>query len=169
MHLDSRQIILLIIPFFLSGSIYFFDMDIVQNVKYLFPSYQEYSNKRLDKKADIYLKILSKDKVYQDIQNRVTAREDSSQWIAQTILYKKLIDREKILYNNSSSSSNKRVVKAYSWKLQAVFNKKEVAIINSKIVKLGSFIDGGKLIRIKEDRVLIQYNKGLKKWLHLFQ
>ena len=166
MNLDIKQISMLSLPFILSFAIYMFDVDIVKNVKYLFPSYEEYSNKTLDEKADIYLKILSKDKIYQDIQKKVTDRKEYSQWIADEIFSKNITQKKLV---RVEPKVTKKIQRTYSWKLQAVFNKKKVAIINSKIVKLGSTIDDGKLIKMQEDKVLIENPKGLKKWIHLFQ
>lgn len=166
MHLTGKQILLLFIPFLVSGFVYYFDTDIVKNVKHLFPSYEGYTNKTLDRKAEIYLKILSKDKIYQDIKEKMKNRETSTHWIAQDVLYKEFTNKQEVLQSDNSKT---KIAKVHSWSLQAVFNKKKVAIINSKIVKLGSYINGAKLIYLEENRVLIQYNKGSKKWIHLFQ
>jgi len=166
MNLSIKQISMLSMPFFFSILIYMFDVDIVKNIQYLFPNYEEYSNKTLDKKADIYLKILSKDKIYQEIKEKATNRKEYASWIADNILYKNFTQKHTA---KQERKIMQKVQRTYSWKLQAVFNKKKIAIINSKIVKLGSIIDGGRLVEIQENRVLIKYAKGLKKWIHLFQ
>ena len=169
MNLSIKQIAMLCLPFILSFAVYMFDTDIVKNIHYLFPSYEEYSNKTLDKKAEIYLKILSKDKNYQEIQEKVSDRKSYAKWVAEDVLYRDFTVKKEQVQKGNSTKKIRKIRKIYSWKLQAVFNKKKVAIINSKIVKLGSSIDNGKLIEIQESRVLIEYAKGLKKWIHLFQ
>lgn len=166
MHLNSKQIFLLLSPFLVSFIIYYFDTDITSNVKYLFPNYEEYSNKVLDKKADIYLKISAKDKHYQTILQRLKERNSSAEWIANDILYKHIVVQAPIIKQKMQNFSHKHK-QSTNFELQAIFNNKKVAIINGKMVRASSFIDGAQILKIEKNRVLLQYNKGTK-WVYLF-
>jgi len=172
MHLTTKQIAILLVPFLISGVIYFFDMDIVKNVHYLFPNYKEYTNKTLDKKAVIYLKIESKDKLYQEIQSDILARRENAKWVAERVLYKKMPPKPKNLYirekDHFSSKIEKKKANLNNLKLQAVFSKDKVAIINEHFVKESSSLGGVKILKIEQNRVLLGYKKG-KKWIYLFQ
>jgi len=171
MHLTTKQIMTLLLPFFLASIGYFFDMDIVKNIKYLFPNYEEYTNKTLDKKAVIYLQIESKDKLYQEIQNSIIARKTNAKWVVNNILYKKVPKELKKTPSNHSRYIQQKTVKKgvdfNDFQLQAVFSKDKVAIINGHFVKESSYLDGVHILQIKQDGVLLGYKKG-KKWIYLF-
>ena len=168
MHLNAKQIFTLFIPFFIALIAYIFDFDIVKNIKYFFPTYKEYKNKSLDKKATIYLQIESKDKLYQKIQHDIQQRKEDAKWIAQYILYKKLPKAQvhQVHTQKLQTRPNKQK-KPNILKLEAVFSKDKVAIINGKIVKEGTFINHTKILKIFNDKVLIQQKRG-KRWLYLF-
>ena len=168
MNLSSTQILNLIIPIVVAVVVYLFNDSIVQNAKYLFPTYQEYTNKMLDKKADIYLKIESKDKIYQEIRENRTLRKENAKWMAQNVLYKKQKkEYTPVSFTNKEEQAQKETKKIYKWELQAIFPKKKIAIINNNIVKVGSKIDNAVVKDIKNDKVLIKYDEGLK-WLYMF-
>ena len=171
MHLTTKQILTLIFPFFLTAVVYMVDMDIVKNVKYLFPNYEEYTNKSLDKKAVIYLQIESKDKFYQEIQNAIVARKENASWIVENVLYKKvpkeLKRTPKQYYVPVKQKKVEKRINFNNFKLQAVFSKDKVAIINGHFVKESSYLNGVQILQIKQDSVLLGYQKG-KKWIYLF-
>jgi hypothetical protein len=166
MHLNSNQLFRLSIPFLLSIVVYYFSDEITQNVKYLFPTYKEYRNKVLDKKADIYLKIEAKNKTYRTILHRLQEREKKAQWIADTILYKK-VKVENSVVQKKVLHASKKYTKTPSFNVQAIFYNKKVAIINGKMVQESSILEGAKIIKIEKNKILIQHHKGTK-WLYLF-
>jgi len=165
MHLTNKQITTLLSPFLVAGVLFYFKDDIIQNIQSFFPKYEEYSNKALDKKASIYLQIESKDKLYQEIQNAVTARKENALWIADNILYTTELEKEKIV-----KRTQKPVVittKPKPLKLQAVFPEDNVAIINGHFVKKGSHYNGVEILNITQEGIQIKSKKG-KKWIYLF-
>lgn len=166
MHLNSKQIFLLLSPFLVSFIIYFFDTDITNNAKYLFPKYAEYGNKVLDKKATIYLKISKKDKDYQTIIQRLQDRSTHAKWIANNIFYKYIAIKAPVIRQKSRNLPH-IYNKSTNFVLQAIFNRKKVAIINGKILKTSSYIDGAKILKIEKNKVLLKQNKGTK-WVYLF-
>jgi hypothetical protein len=145
--------------------VYFFDTDITQNVKYLFPDYEEYTNKILDKKAEIYIKIKSKDKIYQTIKTKLKARGENATWVSEKILYSDIVVSKP---KRKTSLKQKSIEKKIYWKLEAVFHNKKVAIINGKMVKVSSIVDGAEVLKIYSNKVLLKYKKG-KRWVYLFQ
>ena len=159
MYLTNKQIFLLLLPLFIASIVYLFYEEIVANAKYIFPTYKEYKNAVLDKKADIYLKIDAKNSTYETILKKIATRKKEAPWVAATVLYKKTTFKPipKIIPLSQPKYFH----------LEAIFFNKKVAIINGKIVYLYGTVDGAKLIRIEEDKVLLQLKKG-KRWLYLF-
>lgn len=165
MHLSTKQIILLLSPLLLSLFVYYFSVDIASYTRYLFPSYQEYTNKTLDIKTEYYLKIDSKEDTYQTIIKRIKDRKLYAGWIAEDVLYQ---EKEKIEKESTPKSTEKKKTKAYVWRLEAVFPNKKVAIINSKVVKVSSSINGAVLLQVKSDKALLKTLRG-NRWIHLFR
>ncbi|MDD5401220.1 MAG: hypothetical protein PHQ93_08555 [Sulfurimonas sp.] len=163
LYLSNKQLAILVSPFIVASGIYFFNEDIVPNASYLFASYEEYSNKELSQKVDMYLKIEEKYMLYKEIQERVKKREENSGWIADEFFY----PEEKVV-NAASQQGEKIVEKEYHYKLEALYPNDKVAIINGVIVREGSSIEDAKVVEIKDNSVLLKNKKGLK-WLHLFQ
>ena len=160
MYLTNKQIFLLLLPLLIASTVYLFYEEIVTNAKYIFPTYKEYKNAILDKKADIYLKIDAKNSTYETILKKIAARKKEAPWVASAILYKKIA--LKSIPKKISLPSQ-----PVYFHLEAIIFNKKVAIINGKIVYLYGTVDGAKLIRIEEDKVLLQLKKG-KRWLYLF-
>jgi len=160
MHLSTRQILLLILPFILSTIIYIYADDITTNIKYLFPAYSQYTNRDLNSKEKIYLKMEKKEKEYNEILNKIKLRKKNSSWIIKQVLYNKK-KQQKIV-----KKENKKIKK--SWKLQMVYPNKNIAIINGKIVKLNDIINNAKLIKIENSKVLLKQKENLQ-WVYLFQ
>ncbi len=158
MHLTAKQISLLLLPFLITGIVYLFGFDIAKNIRHLFPAYKEYKNKTLDQKATIYLKLEADGKLYEAIKKKIEQRKKYAHWIVQTILYK-AAPREKHV--------QKKRKKRTAWRLQAVFSKLKVAIINGTAVRENSYIYGAKVVKILDDKVLLKSKKG-EKWLYLF-
>ncbi len=164
MYLTAKQILHLALPFLFTLMIYFFDDSIVAKIRYFFPTYSEYTNKTLDKKAEIYLQIESKEKVYKEIREKMALRPQSTDWIVSKVLYKKLKreDRQEV----APKVENKKV-RPPVWRLEAVFAKEKVAIINGKFVSIGSMIDQAQVVEIKKETVCIEFGKE-RRCLHLF-
>lgn len=160
MKLSKYQIFMLLIPFIVSSIVYIYNKEIIQNAGYFFDNYEEYSNKTLDNKIDIYLKISPKKQVYQEIEEKTGLRSANAEWVAENVLYKKGEIQIKTALQKED--------KIDPLILQAVFPKKKFAIINDKILYERSTINGMKIIRIENHRVLLKYKKGLK-WISLFQ
>ncbi len=163
MHLTAKQIALLLIPFVVTAVVYVFSFDIAKNIRYLFPVYEEYKNKTLDKKAAIYLKIESNGKLYQQIKEKIRNRRKNAKWVVTTVLYKKLPQKSMKIYTQNGTSK-KNIT---SWKLEAVFSKLKVAIINGTVVKENGFVNGARVVKILDEKVLLSFKKG-KKWVYLF-
>jgi hypothetical protein len=155
MNLSNKHLGLLLSPFLIGGSIYFFSEDIVENLHFFFPEYESYKDTNLNKKADTYLKIEAKDKIYKKIQAQIKQRKSNAKWIADNILYIK-------------HSRVKTDTKHRAWEVQMLYPKKNVAIINNKIVKVNEIVDNAKVISIETSRVLIQHDERLE-WLSLFK
>ncbi len=156
-HLNNKQIFFLLIPLVITFIVYNFDMEIVKNVKYFFPKYQEYNNPVLDKKADIYLKIDKNKLSYKNIEEKLKTRPKYTKWISDNILYNSL----------SVKTTKKSYKKNTKLHLQAVFYDRQIAIINDKPYKINSKVYNGKLIKIEKTKVLIKYKRETK-WLKLF-
>ncbi len=171
MYLDNRQLLLLIAPFFVSLFIYFFDAEIVGNVRYVFPIYEEYSNKTLSEKTDTYLLIETKYKLYQDIKEKLELRKTNAPWIAENIFYQEEGLLEQIPQQTFAPQEElpKQITpKPYVYKLEVVYPNKKIAIINGLIVKEGGIIHDVKILKIEHNRVMLEDTKGVK-WLSLFQ
>ncbi|MDD5373552.1 MAG: hypothetical protein PHO62_09030 [Sulfurimonas sp.] len=168
LYLSNKQLAMMISPFVVASGIYFFNEDIVSNASYLFAGYNEYSNKELSQKVDMYLKIEEKYILYKDIKERVQQREKNSEWIAEKLFY----PQEKIVNVTTDTKAEqiieKVIEKEYSYKLEALYPNDKVAIINGIIVREGSTVEDAKVVEIKDNSVLLKNKKGLK-WLHLFQ
>lgn len=159
---------MMVSPFIVASCIYFFNEDIVSNAGYLFASYEEYSNKELSKKVDMYLKIEEKSMLYKEIQERVKQREENSEWIAEEFFYPEEKVVNIIPEIKSEQAIGKIVEKEHHYRLEALYPNDKVAIINGVIVREGSNIEDAKIVEIKDNSVLLKNKKGLK-WLHLFQ
>ena len=163
MRLTNKQALTLIFPFVVSSIIYMFDVEIVSNIHHLFPIYAEYSNKVLSEKTDTYLEIEKKYKLYKNINNKIELRKTNARWIAENLFYDK---QEKVIVELSSKKKNN--AKSYAYQLKIVYPNEKIAIINDLTVREGTLIPGAKVIKIQNNRVLLQYKKGLK-WLYLFK
>ena len=163
MYLTVKQLLYLFIPFLIGMVVYMFEDSIVGNIQYFFPSYSEYTNKTLDKKADIYLKIDAKYKIYKEIKEKMRLRPESSSWVVDHIFYKKL---QKKMRQEMPLQRHKREHKPV-WRLEAIFAKEKVAIINGKMVSIGSVVSGARIVEIKKEMVCLKSKKG-KECLHLF-
>ena len=163
MYLTNKQLFLLTIPFLVALSLYFFYQDIASFSKYFFPSYDAYKNAILDKKADIYLKIESKTKDYDEIIKRIEERKKESLWIANLLHRQNEMKKAKEFLNKKN-----RRIEIVSYKLEAIFYDKKIAIINKKIIPLYGKVDGARLIKVEMDRVEIKTKKGTQ-WLYIFK
>lgn len=167
MHLSSKHLFLLILPFLLSFGVYFFKEEIVSNAHLFFPSYEKYSNEELDAKVAIYLQIESKHKLFKDVEEKMEFRKKEAIWAAYNLFYKK--QEESKEQGSIKTTTDKHISKKTSiYKLQAVFPDDKTAIIDDSIVKEGGMLRDAKVIRVEDSKVLIKTSKGLQ-WLYLFQ
>jgi len=159
MYLSIKHILSLLLPFLMAVILYIFSEDIIQNIKYLFPKYNEYTNKILDKKVDVYLNIAKESNEFIKTQKKIALRNKNYQWI-----------KKDFQYQNISIVQEKKTKKPHKnniLELQMVYPKRNIAIINNKIIHINDKIGGMQLISIEADRVLIKNKKGLK-WINLF-
>ena len=156
MRLNGWQLFMLGIPFIIGGIVYLFSEDIVENMHFLFPEYQEQSKRiMLTEKVDIYLDIEQKSSHYREIEDKITARRSNATWITDTILY-------------SQHKIDKLEVQKRAWKLEMVYPKRKIAIINGKLTGINEIVDGAKVVKIENLRVLLKHNERLE-WVTLFQ
>ena len=166
MRLNRYQIIMLILPFVINGVVYMYNETIIYNISHFFSDYKEYANKDLEKKIDIYLKIDAKNKIYNEIEKKIALRDKNAKWIAENVLYEKAEIEQKAKIKQKAVVRKKTKNKVF--RLTAVFPKKNLAIINGQIVREKSTINGVKIAKVENHRVLLRYKKGLK-WVSLFQ
>jgi hypothetical protein len=124
-----------------------------------FPKIKSVRNNGFHKNVTEYLQINRDMKIYNEIIKEMDAKQNAINWISKDVLYKKYFAQ-----NNRKSHS--ATVKPL-WRLEAVFPKHNMAIINSQFIHKGSTLNEAKIMQIKFDSVLLKTNKGLK-WLHLF-
>ena len=156
MRLNGWQLFSLGIPFVVAGIIYLFSDDIVKNIHFLFPEYQDQSSSiMVNKEVDTYLKIESKSKIYDEIEQKLASRRSDAIWITDAILY----SEEKII---------KEEAREFAWKLEMVYPKKNIAIINGKLARINDTVDGARVVEIENLRVLLEHNERLE-WVTLFQ
>lgn len=120
---------------------------------------QHEAGKILSEEVNMYLRINNDMDIYNTIEKKVKTREASFVWVDKNFIYKK-----KAL---KSVVKTKNKIKKYAWKLEAVFPKHNMAIINAQFVHTNSTINSAKVIKIKFDSVLLKTSKGLR-WVHLF-
>ncbi len=167
MYLNNIQFLKLIIPFILVSLLYVYSDDLVESADTIFPTIQQYKNRELDAKANVYLKIQRNKKIYVSILNQIEKRENNRRWITEHLLYDPNKPMKKITKSVTKSTA-KKVTHKSVWILQILYPNKKVAIINSEIVHEGSMINGAEVLDIMQDKVLIKTKQG-KKWLFLFQ
>lgn len=152
----------LAIPFFMMLIVLFFESEFVAILHSQLPAFEKELNDISKKKADKYLQLGKQMDHYNTTVEMIQKREHASESIVQNVLYEK---------GSVEALKQDIVQKAPApqvWKLQAVFPKHNAAIINAKYVRVGSFIDNAKVVKIEFDSLLLQTNKGLK-WVYLFQ
>ena len=158
-YLSKQQMLQLMIPMIVAGTFFFFEDDIIHYMHITLPQHSMKESQNVNKEAASYLKISRDMQVYSEIVNKIQQREMSLEWLGSNFLYKNAIKQ-------SSKDKDKRV-KEKRWKLEAVFPKHNMAIINSQFVQKNSSIDKAKVIKITFDSVLLKTKKGLQ-WVHLF-
>ncbi len=167
MHLTSKQLFLLFVPFITAALVYNLSDYILKNSASLFPKHNEYSNSELERKTYTYLQIEAKNTNYKEIKKKFYARKTNAQWISNVIFLKNAPAEvsEKVINKKIQTKKQTQTI----WNLEAVFSKEKVAIINGKFVSKADTVDGATLLKIENNRVLLelQHKKG-KKWIYLF-
>jgi len=158
MYLNNKQIIQLLTPFLVAFILFYFQDDILTAMRKKLPHHTATDiNTNLNIEATQYLQI-SKDKdIYNSIIQKANKRKQAALWLCKNFIYKK-----------KSLQSNIKEEKIYTWKLEAVFPKYNMAIINTQFVHTNSIINKAKVVKITFDGVLLKTTKGLQ-WVHLFR
>lgn len=156
MRLSHWQLFTLGIPFIIGAIVYLFSEDIVKNIHFLFPEYKEQSSSIIvNKKVDTYLDIENKSGLYGEIEERLVSARSNALWITDAILYSK----DEII---------KQEAQQLAWKLEMVYPQKNIAIINGKLTRINEMVDGARVVKIENLRVLLKHNERLE-WVTLFQ
>lgn len=160
MYLSNKQILQLAIPLLLAGILLYFQDAILAVMHEQFPQHKINKNHTIGEEANIYLKINKDMSLYNTIEKNVKMREVSSIWVSKDFIYK----------NKKRLQSDTKIQKKqekHIWKIEAVFPKHDMAIINAQFVHTNSIINDAKVIKITFDSVLLKTSKGLQ-WVHLF-
>ncbi|MFA5428675.1 MAG: hypothetical protein WC279_10775 [Sulfurimonas sp.] len=167
MYLSKKAVGLLLFPFILSALAYYFSPNIINCTHSFFPVHEQHIDKNLDKKMQKYLEIESKQNIYQKIGEDALRRENNVKWVVDELLY---VEKTKVSQKLTPLKKATPQVepKAYTYQLQAIFSDDKTALINDSFVKEGSKVNDATIKEIREDRVLIQTEKGAW-WLFLFQ
>ena len=96
MYLTNRQLLLLLLPFLIVSVLYLSLDTLLHPLRYLLPSYQEYKNKILDKKASIYLEIAKKNEIFEKIMRQIRRRREEVDWASEKGLYRKKEEVRKV-------------------------------------------------------------------------
>ncbi|HFU75365.1 MAG TPA: hypothetical protein ENK66_03885 [Arcobacter sp.] len=165
MHLTKKQVLILFFPIIASLIVYILSTEIISFMKYIYPDYQEYNTKSLNKNVQIYNELAVKKETFNNIQKKVQQRKEYAKWMSSQVLYQKGDSYKK---ENNASKRIASTVDVSKWRLEATFPTRNVAIINGKIIKLGSTFKQVKIVSIKDDKVLLQYKKGFQ-WVYMFK
>jgi len=160
MYLSSKQILQLAMPVLLAVGLLYFQDEILTFMHEKLPQHTMNKNHSINKEADMYLRLNKDMNLYNDIEKSVKKRKDSVLWISKNFIYNK----KKSL---QSGTKIHKSAKKYIWKLQAVFPKHDMAIMNAQFVHTNSIINNAKVIKIRFDSVLLKTSKGLQ-WVYLF-
>lgn len=166
-YLSKKQMAFIAAPFVLSCAVYFVSEDIVSNANYIFPSYEEFSDNELGKKVDIYFSIEEKRAIYEEIGEKIQKREKDRSWVAQELFFEE--EKPKIVPPIVEAEKKREEIapKEYQYKVEALYPKDKVAIINGVVLKEGGTIGDAEVVEIKENSVLLKNKKGLK-WINMF-
>jgi len=155
LYLSNKQLALLFLPIVTAVILLFFEDVIINYMHNVLPQHTMSKTTMLTKEATQYLRISRDMKTYDETMHKIDARNNFINWMQNHKLYKK------------SYIKSQKIALKYTWRLQAVFPKYDKAIINNKIVHIGSVVNRAKVIKIKFDKILLKTSKGFK-WVHLF-
>jgi len=159
MYLNKKQASLLVAPFAVAMIFFYFENEILSWMQITLPSYKNSANNAFNEEVNEYLRLGRDVKVFESIETKIQKRKEASQWIAKKLLYKK---EYKKVTNGQQKSEQKP-----TWRVEAIFPKHNMVIINSQFAHKGSIINKAKIMQIKFDSVLLKTDKGLQ-WVHLF-
>jgi len=170
MHLSKHQLFLISVPLLLGGVFYFISyMMLIPNMHYLYPNYQEFQAKSLNNKAQIYLTLATKKTLFYTMKENLATRQAATTWMSNALYEKPVQEQEfQSQHSNLTSKTESQVKASPIFKVEAIFPKNNMVIINGKILHLGASINDAQIIQIKNDSVLLQQKKGLK-WLYIFK
>ena len=169
MHLSKHQLLLIFTPFLLSVLFYFIADMLVQNMHYFYPNYQELQAKSLNNKTQIYLNLATKKTLFYTMKENIKTRQSATTWMSNA-MYQQHEQEQKLqsLKDNLTPKVQSQVKTSPLLRLEAIFPKHNMVIINGKILHLGAYINDTKIIKIKNDSVLLKQKKGLK-WVYIFK
>jgi len=166
MFLSNKQIFKLLSPFVFIAFVFYFQDTITSMMFGYLPAYKERVHNILENQMQKYLRIERDIKPYILIMKKVNSRENFIKWAVDKVLYAKIAKVQSSTLFEKKIMSEKKSEKL--WVLQAVFPNQKIAILNSKIVHLGSKIEGAVVKKIENDKVLLKTLEGLK-WIKLFR
>lgn len=168
MYLSSRHLFFILAPLLFSGFIFLFESDISGVIKELFIDTARYSNQEMESKVELYLDIDQKFQEYKTYEEKIASRANNIDFIADNILYAKEVKENAPIEIKQELPKAEEKKKIVYYRLELIYPKDKVAIINGVIVREGMKIDDMKILSIKEDSVLIENKEG-SKWLYLFK
>jgi len=130
-------------------------------INYFTPPLQTENNAPLANTLLKYKQLEAEKYLYIERKKVLKSRSDNYNWIVSNLLYTKAI-------KNKDKKTLSKSVRKESWVLEILYPKQKTAIINSKILKVGQYVNGALLVKVEYDRALLKTKKG-QKWVYLFQ
>ncbi|MBD3823436.1 MAG: hypothetical protein IE916_02865 [Epsilonproteobacteria bacterium] len=168
MYLSNRELAALISPLAVAGAFYFMSTPIIEAMSGYFPAYNEYTNKTLSQKTALYLQIESQYSLYDTIIEQERRRAESADWIAGELLYSHVRVAPSESLEAMQTHEGNQTVAEYTYRVELLFPKEKIALVNGKIVKEGDRIHDATILKIGSDSLLLKNKKGLQ-WLYLFK
>ena len=154
-YIDFKQILLLLTPFFIFGLIYFFSYEIKEEAKkYFF----------YEKEAPLHVQI--KENIarrYVILSNNLNNYEILKKFDSNNVNLAKKIFKP-INENEEKYKSSGNFILKYT----VIGNGKKRAYLNNKLVKIGDKIDGITILDIRNKRVKIKTDEGVK-WINILK
>ena len=161
LYLTEDHLKLLSLPLITIAILYFARDELYKTLPIEKP--EHFKAKKFTKKIQNYMEIERLKNSYLFISKTTQDKERINRW-----LYEKMIDSKRF-YGRQQLAVQKNSKKKVYYSLQGIIiGKNRRAIINQKLVKPYSKVDGATVLKITEDRVLIK-SKGEKIWLKLIK
>lgn len=182
MHLSSKSVAILISPFLLAGSVWFFSDEIAVSLFPIFVPVQQQTNSVVTEKGSTYQFITEHKEEYSSLLTKIRTREENRFWIAQrlyvpasavsltpgaTLPLPSALQLPPPLLQFGEGNITAPASATPTWSVQMVLPQQHMAIINNRIYRIGQSIDGITLLRVESSKVYIQTSKG-SQWVKLF-